>query len=164
MVMSRQRAFEDLLANGIVRFAGMVEINDLPTEETPDQRLVRETEEARFPTRFLQAVAHEVSEEVRAWLSDRKGEAELLEAFVMRMAQEMAANSHKGNRAGWKEVGTRYMISEVTYHTAKLMYALRQYEQGDGLPDKVLEFAADTANCCMIVVDCADVIEPLPHV
>jgi hypothetical protein len=88
----------------------------------------------------------------------------LLEAFVMRMAREMAVNSHKGNRPGWQEVGTRYMVSEVTYHTAKLMYALRQYEQGEETADRVLEFAADTANCCMIVGDCAGVIEMLLHV
>jgi hypothetical protein len=164
MVLSRKDAFEDLLANGMVSFSGMVEIQDLPTEETPDQKLAREIEETRFPTPFLRAVAREATEEARSWLTERKGEAELLEAFVVRMAEEMAANSHKGNRPGWKEVGTRYMVSEVTYHTAKLMYALRQYEQGEGPPDKVAEFAADTANCCMIVGDCADVIEPVLHV
>lgn len=107
---------------------------------------------------MLAALRSQLTPEAQEWLIHRREEGDLLERFVRRMAEELAANSHKGDRHGWKSAGAKVMVTEVTYHTAKLMYALRQYEQGDGDWEDVLEFAADTANCSLMVADCAGVL------
>lgn len=81
-------------------------------------------------------------------------------AFAGAMVRELAANRHKGDRAGWQQMNGREAVNEVLYHAAKLSYALRQYEQGDGPADKILEFAADIGNCAMMVADVAGVLVP----
>lgn len=96
---------------------------------------------------------------VEQWTQRRPEEVGLLAAFTKRMRTELASNAHKGDRPGWLSAGSREMVAEVLYHAAKLSYALRQAEQGDGDPDKVLEFAADVGNCAMMVADCAGVLE-----
>ena len=80
------------------------------------------------------------------------------EAFVQAMADELRANAHKGDRAAWLQDDPWVLVSEVLYHAAKLSYALRQYRQGDGPAERVLEFAADTANMAMMVADSAGVL------
>lgn len=67
-----------------------------------------------------------------------------LAPFTRRMAAELQANSHKGHWAGADEAT---MIAEVVYHVGKLHDALI-YSKGDPL-----EFAADVANLCMMIVD-----------
>lgn len=80
-------------------------------------------------------------------------------AFVQAMADELAANAHKGDRAGWLTMTYREAVGEVLYHAAKLTYAARQYDQGDGPAEKIREFAADVANCSMMVADICGVLE-----
>jgi hypothetical protein len=128
------------------------------TEEEMEQRR-QEVREALVPTALLRAFEDRLSDEAKNWLYTRPGEARCLDAFVVRMAEELAANSHKGDRDGWLNAGSRLMVSEVLYHAAKLAYALRQYEQGDGDADQVREFAADVANCSLMVADCGGVLE-----
>jgi hypothetical protein len=79
-------------------------------------------------------------------------------AMVQAMADELRANRHKGDRAGWLTMSGREAVSEVLYHAAKLAYALRQFERGEGEGRQVLEFAADVANCSMMVADVAGVL------
>ncbi len=78
-------------------------------------------------------------------------------AFRSQMVAELEANRDKGGRrgpGGWIEGMTpEQRISELLYHVAKLAYAQRQFLQGDGDPEKVLEFAADVGNCSLMVVD-----------
>lgn len=111
------------------------------------------------PTSFLQALYEGLSEDGRIWLATRRDEARVLEEFVQRMAEELAANSHKGDRPAWLAAGPDTMVSESLYHLSKLTYAARQLRQGDGPPEKVREFAADVANCALMVADCAGVLD-----
>lgn len=80
-----------------------------------------------------------------------------LRRFASAMRRELEANTDKGGRCGeggWIEgMSPEQRISELLYHTAKLAYAQRQYLQGDGDAEKVLEFAADVGNCALMVVD-----------
>lgn len=135
------------------------------------EQIRQEIDEARFPTPFLRALRDEFNrlaeqtedlhwDEAGTWLSLRRSAARVFEAFVLRMARELATNSHKGDRPGWRRAGSREMVSEVLYHAAKLTYAVRQYEQGDGELEKVREFAADVGNCALMVADCCDAFEP----
>lgn len=78
---------------------------------------------------------------------------EPFETFVRAMADELRANAHKGDRAGWLTMSSREAVSEVLYHAAKLSYACRQHLQEEGELTKVREFAADVANCAMMVAD-----------
>jgi uncharacterized protein YcaQ len=80
--------------------------------------------------------------------------------YVRAMARELEANRHKGDRTGWLAQDPRVLVSEVLYHAAKLSYALRQFQQGDGPPERVLEFAADVGNTALMVADAAGVLVP----
>lgn len=51
-------------------------------------------------------------------------------------------------------------VSELLYHVAKLTYAQRQYLQGDGPAEQVVELAADVGNCALMVVDGLGLLVP----
>lgn len=68
----------------------------------------------------------------------------LLPPFAQRMAAELQANSHKGH---WRGSDEAALFNEVLYHVDKLRRALFR---GEGNP---LEYAADVANICMMLVD-----------
>lgn len=88
---------------------------------------------------------------------------DLVDAFHNAMLRELEANAHKGGRGGdrgWKAQDYRILVGEVLYHAAKLSYAARQLAQGDGEPEQVLEFAADTANMALMVADSLGVLDP----
>lgn len=70
--------------------------------------------------------------------------------FAEAMQRELDANEHKG---GWGDVDQRVLVNDVAYHVLKLMRALRT-----GPATRVLEHAADVANCAMIVADSAGVL------
>lgn len=81
-------------------------------------------------------------------------------AFVQAMADELRANAHKGDRAGWLTMNEREAVSEVLYHAAKLAYAARKFKRGEETAQSVREFAADVANCALMVADVCGVLEP----
>ena len=88
------------------------------------------------------------------------------EAFIQAMADELRANAEKGDRAGWLSAGAPVMVGEVLYHAGKLALAVR--ETVSGRPpdprtagftlDDVREYAADVANCALMVADRAGVL------
>lgn len=98
------------------------------------------------------------------WMELRTDEVGVALTFFGEMMSELASNAHKGDRPGWLSMTSRDAISEVLYHAAKLAYATRQFEQGDGTPEKVREFAADVANCAMMVADIAGVLPDAPRI
>jgi hypothetical protein len=75
-------------------------------------------------------------------------------AFVQAMADELRANAHKGDRAGWLTMNRKEAVAEVLYHAAKLAYAAAHDD------DEILEFAADVANCALMVADVCDALTP----
>lgn len=79
--------------------------------------------------------------------------------YVQAMARELAANRHKGDRADWRAQDPRVLVGEILYHAAKLSYALRQFQQGEGPAGDVLEFAADVGNTALMAADAAGVLE-----
>lgn len=87
-------------------------------------------------------------------------------AFVQAMADELRANADKGDRAGWLSAGAPVMVSEVLYHAGKLALAVREVIGGRPpdprtagfSPDDIREYAADVANCALMVADCAGVL------
>lgn len=98
-------------------------------------------------------------------MASRPDEVRVLRTFVGRMEAELAANSHKGDRPGWLDWTPEEALSEVHHHVAKLHVAtveLMRRERGEDprpLPWEgdpatwVGEYAADTANCCMQLLD-----------
>lgn len=64
------------------------------------------------------------------------------------MQKELEANSHKGEIGDWKDCDIEYLSNDVLYHAAKMIHAIRH-----GETEKVIEFAADTANMAMMVRD-----------
>lgn len=96
----------------------------------------------------------QVDDDTMEWLCTHLDEEQLLTRFLRLMATELAANDHKGNRPGWLKMSSRDAVAELLYHAAKLSYAVRQFEQGDGPIEDVCEFAADCGNCALMVLDC----------
>lgn len=74
-------------------------------------------------------------------------EHEQVELFARAMERELRANEAKG---GWHDVDPRVLISDTGYHLLKLIRAVRR-----GSPTRILEHAADVANCAMFVADVA---------
>lgn len=72
----------------------------------------------------------------------------VLRPFVAAMARELHANAHKGDRPGWLTMSGRQALEEIYYHVSKLHYAVR-HDDAAG----VVEYAADVANMCMMLVD-----------
>ncbi len=74
--------------------------------------------------------------------------AGVLTPFVEMMARELHANSGKGDRPGWLAMSADTCLLEIFYHLGKLQKAVKN---GDGA--SMQEFAADTANMCMMLLD-----------
>ena len=93
------------------------------------------------------------------------------DAFVQLMADELAANAAKGDRFGWLAAGSGVLLLECHDHLAKLHVAVRELRRrqageparptpwGGDMEDRVREFAADTANMAMMLLDSLDLIE-----
>ena len=73
--------------------------------------------------------------------------------FIKAMTNELKANAHKGDRASWLTMNVREANSEVLYHVAKLVFASHKLTNGNETKEHVLEYAADVANCAMMVAD-----------
>ena len=71
--------------------------------------------------------------------------------FLALMRKELHANSHKGDREGWLGMTSNQALLEVSHHVKKL-------EKAEGLP-QAAEYAADVANCCMMLLDTAGGLE-----
>lgn len=68
--------------------------------------------------------------------------------FAGMMAEELLRNAHKGGREHWRGAPPRQLAGEVFWHAAKLAVAMKE-----GQLDRIAEYAADTANACMMIVD-----------
>lgn len=95
---------------------------------------------------------------VAPWIASHPDEIQAVNLFVTEMVEELAANSHKGNRPGWLTMTPAQAVAELLYHAGKLAVAVRQVQRD---PDpriqlteaEVREYAADTANCALMVLD-----------
>ena len=73
---------------------------------------------------------------------------DVLAPFVLLMERELRANAHKGDHVGWRGASPANLLLEVHYHVGKLHWALHHQSM-----DEVREFAADTANMCLMLLD-----------
>lgn len=73
--------------------------------------------------------------------------------FLALMRKELHANSHKGERDGWLGMTLLTAMNELTHHHNKLGGAV---EAVDG--PQIAEYAADVANCAMMLADIAGVL------
>lgn len=109
-----------------------------------------------------------LSGEAREWLISRyiagTREDAIAERFYGLMMEELAANDEKGNRPGWLQMSPAQSVAELLYHAGKLSLAVREVGSGKA-PDPrtsgftiedVREFAADVANCALMVLDCTE--------
>ncbi|MFJ3154003.1 hypothetical protein ACIPIX_07660 [Pseudomonas protegens] len=71
-----------------------------------------------------------------------------LRPFLALMVRELSANSHKGDRGGWLGMTAAMAFNEITYHHDKLGEALSALDY-----PQISEYAADVANCCMMLLD-----------
>lgn len=114
------------------------------------------------------------SDETFQWLVERiaagTAEKEVAERFFALMVRELAANDGKGNRPGWLEMRPAEAVAELLYHAGKLSLAVREIGSGK-TPDPrtsgfslsdVREFAADVANCALMVLDCTEHVAAAP--
>ena len=73
--------------------------------------------------------------------------------FLALMRKELHANSHKGDREGWLRMTPKQALEEIRHHEWKLAKAI----EGDSTED-IPEYAADVANCAMMVADVCGVL------
>lgn len=110
---------------------------------------------------------------VEHWLATRKDEVEVLSRFIDAMQRELAANSGKGDRAGWMSDTPRSLLAEVQHHYVKLHAAVVEFDRWENdefvrrlpwqghsdyltlneLLGLIREFAADVANMAMMAAD-----------
>lgn len=115
-----------------------------------------------------------LSPEARNWIAHRymedTRELAVAERFFSMMIEELAANDEKGNRPGWLTMTPAEAIAEMLYHAGKLSLAVREVGSGKA-PDPrtagftigdVHEFAADVANCALMVLDVTEPRAPHP--
>lgn len=108
-----------------------------------------------------------VKRETLAWLEAHPVEAEALRRFVGLMADELAANDGKGNRPGWLTMGRKEALAEVHWHASKLAVEAKEASElplaalrNSAAPALVREYAADVANCALMVLDCMGLLLP----
>lgn len=98
----------------------------------------------------------------------------MLSRFIYAMEGELAANSGKGDRAGWMSDTPRSLLAEVQHHYVKLHAAVVEFDrwENDNIPRPlpwlredsgyyslaqllaaIREFSADVANMAMMVAD-----------
>lgn len=75
--------------------------------------------------------------------------------FLALMRKELHANSHKGDREGWLGMTPNQALSEVLHHVKKL-------EKAEGNA-QAIEYAADVANCCMMLLDVCGLLTNKPE-
>lgn len=73
---------------------------------------------------------------------------ETLMPFVALMRKELHSNAGKGDRHGWLAMPAEICLLEIFYHLGKLQKAVKKSD-GDGM----MEYAADVANMCMMLLD-----------
>jgi hypothetical protein len=119
----------------------------------------------------------EFSPEVQQWIQTRPDEVHAMLQFLRLMMVEFAENSGKGDRPGWLTMTPERALSEVHHHVAKLHVAtveatrrargkepreLPWPEHEDAL-DWVREYAADTAGCCLMLLDVLSGLPGMPR-
>lgn len=113
---------------------------------------------------------------VAGWLSRHPEEGETVRLFVARMVTELAANDDKGNRPGWLTMDRKTAIAEVHWHASKLAVEAKRMEALETSPitcndgemigesqEIIREYAADVANCALMVLDCMRLLGDLPE-
>lgn len=100
----------------------------------------------------------------------------LLDSFRALMQDELLANLDKGGRSTWRTDTPYSLLAEVHDHTAKLHIAVRELERrragrepralpwGDRTPESLVrEFAADTANMAVMLLDSLGLLDEIDH-
>lgn len=116
------------------------------------------------------------SAETVQWLGEHPHESAVLRRFVGLMAHELAANNGKGNRPAWLGMERGPAVAEVHWHASKLAVAAKELSvaradcgidstAAEVATRKVREYAADTANCALMLADVLGLVEPeeIPH-
>jgi hypothetical protein len=104
------------------------------------------------------------SGEAALWIESHPEEKAVVSRFVGLMITELAANDGKGNRPGWLTMDRKTALAEVHWHAAKLAVAAKEAD-ADRIDhedlvvalnnvSRVREYAADVANCALMVLDC----------
>jgi len=108
------------------------------------------------------------SSQVADWLEAHEAEEATLGLFVGLMVTELAANDGKGNRPGWLTMDRKEALAEVHWHASKLAVAAKAAAtdaRGAQLVNKreaerdTREYAADVANCALMVLDCMGLLD-----
>lgn len=73
--------------------------------------------------------------------------------FLALMRNELHANSHKGDREGWRRMTLEQALDEIRHHSDKLIIPVMNHDQ-----EAIREHAADVANCAMMLADIAGVL------
>lgn len=73
--------------------------------------------------------------------------------FMELMRRELHANSHKGDRHGWMQMDIAQAVGEIRHHVSKLDSATLRHDES-----QIVEYAADVANCCMMLLDTCGVL------
>ena len=101
-----------------------------------------------------EAVEHDRSDEKNHNpLSGKYGD--VLTPFLQMMEAELHANAHKGDRPGWLAMSHPVAMLEIHDHVGKLQKALK-----DSNLYAMREYAADTANMCMMLLDLCGGLTP----
>jgi hypothetical protein len=102
----------------------------------------------------------ELAKQTIRWLDAHPEERYCVEAFVAMMVEELAANNGKGNRPSWLTMDRKTALAEVHWHAAKLAVAAKEAAEdpGKSAVRDTREFAADVANCALMVLDCMDLL------
>jgi hypothetical protein len=139
---------------------------------SPLHRAVGKLEEALSAETEQYAIAFDVDQATRGWITACPDEMAVLSRFVGLMVRELAANNGKGNRMGWLEMTRKDAVAEVHWHASKLAVAAKEAAEEDpGKGGTVLaraahadacrdtvEFAADVANCALMLLDCTGLL------
>ena len=116
----------------------------------------------------------EVMPAVLRWLEKHPTERAAVERFASLMVEELAANNGKGNRQGWLEMDRKEALAEVHWHASKLAVAAKDAANDPGpalLAPRIRhaeaqaltrEYAADVANCALMVLDVMGLLLPEP--
>lgn len=119
---------------------------------------------------YLISVDAPADQDTFEWIEDHPEEMQRVALFVGQMLRELAANDDKGNRPGWLQMDRKEAVSEVHWHASKLAVAAKELDRlqeawpesadlldhppGLAMASDVREYAADVANCALMVLDC----------
>lgn len=125
------------------------ERHQLPAETTPIRVMPQDGVDRAIAAR----TAEPTIEELKAIYPE-------VQKFATLMLRELWANRGKGDQAGWRRCSDTELWNEIQWHSAKLAVACKTRQNSVGnepymedLAVPVREYAADTANMAMMLLD-----------